>query len=220
MSYKAILFDLNGTIIDDMEYHVKAWYDILNTDLNAGLSVEAVRKEMYGKNDEVLVRIFGNNAFTKEQMQELSVEKERRYQKAFIPHIKLINGLNNFLEEAYRNNIKMAIGSAAIMFNIDFVLDNLDIRKYFSAIVSADHVTISKPHPETFIQCADLLGIPYGDCIVFEDSPKGVQAALDAGMKAVVIKTFHTVEEFSHLPNVEMFIDDYKDERLLSLLAR
>ena len=59
MSYKAFLFDLNGTMIDDMEYHVKAWYDILNNDLRANLSLPQVREQMYGKNSELLVRVFG-----------------------------------------------------------------------------------------------------------------------------------------------------------------
>jgi beta-phosphoglucomutase-like phosphatase (HAD superfamily) len=112
----------------------------------------------------------------------------------------------------------MAIGSAAIMFNIDYILDGLHLRNYFSTIVSADDVVTSKPDPETFLKCADGVQIPYENCIVFEDSPKGVESALRAGMKAVVIKTYHEVHEFDHLPNVLFFIDDYTDERLNTLL--
>src|SRR4051812_11949223 len=174
---KAILFDLNGTMIDDMEYHTKAWYDILNNDLNANLPVERVRKEMYGKNSELLIRVFGEKKFTADEMNSLSIEKEKRYQQAFFPNLKLINGLDQFLEDASGKGIKMAVASAAIPFNIDFVLDNLDIRKLFSAIVSADDVTTSKPHPETFLKAASLLGVDPVDCIVFEDAPKGVEAA-------------------------------------------
>lgn len=67
----------------------------------------------------------------------------------------------------------MGIGSAAIMFNINFILDNLGIRKYFDAIVSADHVTISKPDPETFLSCAGQLGVEAKKCLVLEDASCG-----------------------------------------------
>jgi beta-phosphoglucomutase len=157
---KAFIFDLNGTMIDDMQYHSAAWFSILNDDLRAGLTRAEVDKQMYGKNEE------------------------------------------------------MAIGSAAINFNIDFVLDNLHIRHYFGAIVSADDVTVSKPDPETFTKAAVLLGVPHGDCIVFEDAPKGVEAALRAGMRSIVLTTMHEKEEFSRYSNVIRFIKDYTDPSL------
>lgn len=216
---KAFLFDLNGTIIDDMEFHARAWYDILVNELGATITWEQTKKQMYGKNDELLVRIFGEGHFSKERMRELSYEKERRYQKEFTPHLKLIDGLQSFLDLSQQQQMPMAIGSAAIMFNIDYILDGLNLRPYFKAIVSADDVAISKPHPETFTKCAEALGIAYEDCIVFEDAPKGVEAALNAGMKAVVLTTYHEVEEFSHLPNVLMFIKDYTDPALPALFS-
>jgi len=215
---KAFLFDLNGTIIDDMEFHARAWYNILVNQLGAKLTWEQVKKEMYGKNEELLIRIFGKDHFTKAQMDEMSFEKERGYQKEFTPHLKLINGLGHFFEKAYEAKIPMAIGSAAIMFNIDYILDGLNLRSNFSTIVSANDVIISKPDPETFLKCADGLQMSYENCVVFEDSPKGVESALRAGMKAVVIKTYHEIHEFEHLPNVLFFIDDYTDERLNDLL--
>ena len=103
----------------------------------------------------------------------------------------------------------MAIGSAAITFNIDFVLNNLNIRHFFRAIVSADDVTTSKPDPETFIKCAKLLNVSPENCIVFEDAPKGVEGAQNAGMDCVVLTTMHEKEDFSHYKNVIDFIKDY-----------
>jgi beta-phosphoglucomutase len=210
INYKAFLFDLNGTMIDDMGYHTKAWYGILNDDLSAGLSWEEVKKEMYGKNEELLIRVFGPDRFSKEEMKALSVEKEKRYQKEYIAHLKLIPGLDKVLKNAAYAGIKMAIGSAAIPFNIDFVVDNLNIRHYFNAIVSADDVKVSKPDPETFTKAASLLGVDPKDCLVFEDAPKGVEAAMRAGMSALVITTMHEKEEFAVYPNVIGFIKDYE----------
>ena len=82
----------------------------------------------------------GKRRFSDDEMEFWSIEKEKRYQKAYLPHIQLIAGLEDFLKKAYEKNIPMGIGSAAIPFNIDFILDHLDIRKYFSAIVSAEDV--------------------------------------------------------------------------------
>ena len=120
------------------------------------------------------------------------LEKEKRYQQAYRPHLQLIDGLDEFLKRAYEAKIPMGIGSAAIPFNIDFVLDQLDIRKYFSAIVSAEDVEISKPHPETFLKAARLLNTSPADCLVFEDAPKGVEAARNAGIPCVVLTTLHS----------------------------
>jgi HAD superfamily hydrolase (TIGR01509 family) len=214
---QAFLFDLNGTMIDDMGYHWEVWSDILINDLGANISRDEVKKNMYGKNDDMLFRVFGKDKFTPEQRHEISIKKETQYQKIYKPHLDLIPGLFNFLKKADDNKIKMGIGSAAIMFNINFVLDNLDIRHYFKTIVSADDVEFSKPHPETFIKGADALGVEHGLCIVFEDAPKGVETALNAGMKCVVLTTMHTAEEFSQYPNVLFFIKDYTDPQLNDL---
>ena len=215
---KAFLFDLNGTMVDDMEFHVKAWFGILNDDLKANMSWEEVRSHMYGKNSELFIRVFGDHHFTDDEMDHWSMEKERRYQQNFLPHLKLIDGLENFLKEAKRNGIKIAIGSAAIPFNIDFVLDNLHIRDYFDAVVSADDVIISKPDPETYLKAAGLLNEKPGNCIVFEDAPKGVEAAVNAGMQSVVLTTMHNRNEFSQYDNVIAFIKDYNDPFLKTLM--
>jgi beta-phosphoglucomutase-like phosphatase (HAD superfamily) len=112
----------------------------------------------------------------------------------------------------------MAIVSAAIPFNIDFVLDNLDIRKYFSAIVSAEDVTRSKPDPESYLKAAALLGQDPPGCLVFEDAPKGVDSARNAGMSCIVLTTLHEPGEFENHSNILRFIHDYTDPFLESLL--
>lgn len=218
MEIKAFLFDLNGTMIDDMAYHADAWYDILTGDLGAKLTMEEVKKEMYGKNSEVLTRIFGEGKFSDEEMNKLSVEKEKKYQNAFRPNLKLIPGLEVFLKDAYSRGIKMAVASAAIPFNIDFVLDGLDIRKYFSAVVSADDVKHSKPDPETFVMAADKLGVTPEECLVFEDNPNGVESARRGGMKSVVLTTMHDEHDFVHLDNILAFVKDYNDPFITELL--
>jgi beta-phosphoglucomutase family hydrolase len=214
---KAFLFDLNGTMIDDMAYHNHAWHDILTNDLGANISFAAVKKQMYGKNQDLLERVFGVGHFSQEQIDQISIEKERRYQAAYKEHLTLIPGLNAFLDRAKQSGIVMAIGSAAIPFNINFVLDNLNVRTYFDAIVSAEDVKNSKPDPETFSKGANILGVLPENCIVFEDAPKGVEAAQHAGMKCIALTTMHGAEEFSAYQNIIAFIEDYHDPALNQL---
>jgi beta-phosphoglucomutase len=207
--YKAFLFDLNGTMIDDMDYHIKAWHRIFNS-LGANLTIEQAKAECYGKNAEVIERVFPNR-FSMEEKNKMSIEKEKQYQEEFRPHLKLIKGLAEFLATAKNQHIKMAIGSAAILFNIDFVLDGLHIRHYIDAIVSADDVAVSKPHPETFLGCAEKLGVSPADCLVFEDALKGVEAAANAGMDCFVLTTMHPEEDFAAYKNVVGFGVDFSN---------
>jgi len=170
--------------------------------------LQKVKEECYGKNQELVERIFPGR-FSQKEKDRMGMEKETQYQVEFKPHLQLINGLDTFLKKSTEAGIKMAIGSAAILSNINFVIDGLHIRHYFNAIVSADDVLHSKPDPETFSKCADELGIGAKDCLVFEDAPKGVESALNAGMDCIVITTLHQPEEFDKYNNIISFIKDY-----------
>ncbi|MGN6177666.1 MAG: HAD family hydrolase [Mucilaginibacter sp.] len=217
---KAFIFDLNGTMINDMEYHTKGWMYVLNNDLGGNFDYARVKQEMYGKNSEVLTRFFGPDRFTEDELTQISEEKERRYREAFLPELELLPGLQQFLQNAKEAGIKMAVASAAIPSNIDFVLDGLHIRHYFDAIVSAHDVVESKPHPETFLKAAELLNVSAENCLVFEDAPKGAEAAQNANMKAVVLTTTHEAAEFMYLDNVVSFWKDYADKsNIISLVV-
>ncbi len=209
---KAFLFDLNGTMIDDMNYHIVAWHNILNN-LGANLSLERVQEECYGKNGELLERVFPGR-FTEHEKNTLGMDKEKTYQAEYKPKLQLIAGLDDFLSEWFKKEVKMAIGSAAIMFNIDFVLDGLNIRNYFSALISADDVSYSKPHPETYLKAAEALSVLPTDCLVFEDNPKGVESAKNAGMNVVVITSMHQPHEFERFDNIIAFGKDYNHLQL------
>ncbi|HSB93313.1 MAG TPA: HAD family phosphatase [Flavitalea sp.] len=204
---KAFLFDLNGTMIDDMQYHVTAWHRLLN-EMGADISMERMKEECYGKANELIERILPGR-FTEAERDAIGDQKETVYREEFRPYLKLLPGLGEVLDDAFGKGIRMAIGSAAIMANIDFVLDGLNIRHYFTAIVSADDVTNSKPDPETYLKCAARLNVDPADCLVFEDVPKGVESAARAGMESVVVTLLHTKEEFSQFENVVCFIEDF-----------
>jgi HAD superfamily hydrolase (TIGR01509 family) len=206
---KGFLFDLNGTMVNDMPYHTQAWHNKIIA-LGGELTLQEMKYQCYGKNDELLERVFPGR-FTLQEKIKIGNDKEAIYRIEFKPFLKLIDGLALFLEQAATKKIKLAIGSAAIDENINFVIDNMQIRNHFDAIVSANKVSKSKPHPETFLKCATLLGLDPKDCIVFEDTPKGVECALNAGMQAIVILGEHTANEFTHYPNVINCISNYTE---------
>lgn len=212
--FKAILFDLNGTIIDDMAFHAKAWHELLTQDLGVNISIEEVWKQMYGKNKELFIRVLGEGAMTEEEMEYWSLEKEKRYQAVYKDLIQPIPGFLDFLDDVKSIGYKIGIGSAAIPFNINFVLESLKIKAYFDCIVSGDDVDKSKPDPETFSKGAKTLNLEPSKCLVFEDAPKGVEAASNAGMQAIVLTTMHPKENFNHLQNIRAVIGNYLDEQL------
>jgi len=208
-NYKGFLFDLNGTMVNDMPYHIEAWHKQLVA-LGSNISIEETKHQCYGKNDELLERVFPGR-FSMEEKIKLGNDKEALYRIEFKPYLKLIDGLDLFLKNAAEKNVKMAIGSAAIDENINFVIDNTNIRHHFEAIISANNVEKSKPHPETFLKCAEQLSLHVNDCIVFEDTPKGVECALNAGMKAIVIIGEHKKQEFDAYPNVIKCVSNYNE---------
>jgi len=214
--YTAYLFDLNGTMIDDMPYHIRAWYSVLN-DVGAKISLERTTVECYGKNHEFLERVFPGR-FSEAEKIEMSLVKEKKYQQEYKSELRLIDGLSDFLKHSHSDGIKIAIGTAAIMKNVDYVLDGVHIRHYIDAIVCADDVHHSKPHPETFFKCAEILNVSPNHCLVFEDSPKGAQSAFNAGMNCLIVTTLHKPEEFANNKNVIGFISNFEDPLVKNLI--
>ncbi len=206
--YKAFVFDLNGTMVNDMPYHIKAWHEKI-IQLGGTLTLDEMKHQCYGKNDELLERVFPGK-YSLEERIKIGNEKEAIYRIEFKPFLKLMDGLDQFLKKADQENIKMAIGSAAIMDNINFVIQNMHIEHYFNTIISANDVKNSKPDPETFLKCAEALSVAPADCLVFEDTPKGVECALNAGMQAVVILGEHEAAEFEQYKNVIHLVKDYQ----------
>lgn len=205
-------------MIDDMKYHIMAWYRILIS-LGASVSLAQTKQECYGKNSEFLERMLPG-VFTDAEKERMGHEKEKVYRDEFRPHLKLLEGLEEFLHQTRQAGVKTAIGSAAIRYNIDFVLDGINIRHLFDAVISGDEVAVSKPHPETFLKCAAAINTKPQDCLVFEDTPKGVESARNARMDCLVMTTMHQPEEFSAYPNVIGFAANYKQAHVSRLLLQ
>lgn len=214
---KAIIFDMDGTMIDNMMIHHRAWHRKLNS-LGLEMSLEEVMEKVHGVNTEILERLFGDR-FTPEERVQISREKEAAYREIYRPELKLIPGLTDFLQELAASDLQMAVASAAPPENVDFVMDNLSLRHHFPVILHSDSVENGKPHPEIYQKTAKRLGVLPSECVVFEDSPVGATAAARAGCSVVVVTTTHEKAEFAHIPQVKGFIDDFSKMSIARLRA-
>jgi beta-phosphoglucomutase len=201
MNNKAFLFDLDGTLIDTMPWHFKTWQLVVK-EMGSPLEGDALMQQLYGNGAELMNRLVPGRTFTEEEAKEIVDAKEERYRQLYGKQITVLEGAREFLEEALLHKIPMGIGTASNQANIDFALDQLQLRPYFTRIVGADDVQLSKPHPETWLKLADTLQTPPGQCIVFEDAPKGIEAAQKAGMKAIAITGHFSANDFGSYDNI------------------
>jgi len=206
---QALIFDMDGTMVDNMMAHHRAWQRKLRS-LGLEMSLEEVREKIHGVNEEILLRLFGDR-FDDAERRYHAQDKEAEYRRVFESELQLLDGLPKLLEDSRKASIPMGIGTAAPKENVDFVLDKLELREWFGTVKHAGDVTKGKPDPEIYQLVADGLGLPVQECVIFEDSPTGAEAAHNAGSPVVVITTTHEPEEFAHLPNVLQFIGDFRD---------
>ena len=207
---------MDGTMVDNMMTHHRGWQKTLAA-YGLQLTLEDVIATCHGKNVEIIERLFPGK-YTPVERERISFEKESGYREIFLSELRLLPGLAELLETAKSANIPMGIGTAAPKENVDFVLDNLGIRHYFKTVIHAEDVEKGKPEPEVFFKVADKLGVSYGDCLVFEDSPTGAKTALHAGMKAIILTTTHREEEFTGISSVLRYVPDYTGIEILKEL--
>ncbi|MCB0496450.1 MAG: HAD family phosphatase [Cyclobacteriaceae bacterium] len=205
---KGIIFDQDGTMIDNMMVHHRAWQRILK-ELGLDMLIEEVMEKVHGINEEILQRLFGDK-YTLEERQRISREKEAEYREIYRPQLKLVDGLDIFLKEAKANGILMGVATAAPPENMDFVLDGLNIRDLFKTTLNAHDVKRGKPDPEVYLKAARALDLEPTECIVFEDSPTGARSAFNAGIPVIVVKTTHKEKDFEGIP-VLRFINDFTE---------
>jgi beta-phosphoglucomutase len=202
----AVIFDMDGTLIDNTPYHFKSWQALFKKYGKGDLKKETYYTEISGVPVfQSIKRIFGGE-YDEAGLKKLFEEKEEFYRKEYGPHVKSVEGLENFLAELKNAGIKMAMATSASVTDINFILDRIPIRKYFDVIVDSTMITEPKPSPQIFLKAAEILNTRPENCVVFEDSLAGIKAANSGGMKVVGITTGHTAAE---LHPVNLVIDNY-----------
>ena len=198
---------MDGTMVDNMMVHHRAWQKKL-AELGLDMTIEEVKEKIHGINEEILERLFGDR-FTKEERKRIAWEKEAAYREIFKPELKLIPGLDVFLNKMKTENMPMAIGTAAPPENAHFVIEELQLQDYFKGVFHAGSVSKGKPDPEIFEKAAASMGLKASDCLIFEDSVTGAEAARRAGAHAIIVTTTHLQEEFDHFSHIQRFIRDF-----------
>lgn len=202
-----MIFDLDGVLVHSMPLHVTAWERYLE---GLGIQVDEMERRMHGKRNSELVRDLIGDDLADDVVFEHGAAKERLFREMLLKSELAASGVPGVLDFLERYpNVPKAIGSNAEPANIDFVLDGLGLRKYFSFVVDGHQVSRPKPFPDIYLKAAELLRTPPERCIVFEDSPTGVEAGLAAGMQVVGVET--TPTEFV---GVTLHVKDFLDAKL------
>ncbi len=180
---------MDGVIVDSMPFHVRAWEVYLE---RQGRDASTLNSRMHGKhNDELLRDVFGSE-LNAEEIQRMGSEKEALYRDLIEGELEasLVPGVRQFLTR----NLLMpkAVASNAEAANVDFVLDRAELASFFRFALNGQMVKYGKPHPEIYLKASELLQIAPKDCIVFEDSQTGIDAAVAAGMRVVAINSHRT----------------------------
>jgi beta-phosphoglucomutase family hydrolase len=218
MSSYAVIFDMDGVIIDSNPYHKISLRQFCEK-YGFHLTDEELIKRIYGRtNKEWIANLFGQ--LSKEELSHYGEEKESLFREVFKNDIRALAGLPEFLESLKRNNIPIAIGTSAPRSNVDFVLANTNLGDYFSVILDESDVEQGKPNPEIYLKVATRLGYEPSRCVVFEDSLSGVESARRAGAKVVGVATTHSVEELSHTDFIIRDFMGLDPMRLYSTLFR
>ena len=216
MKYNALIFDMDGTLVHNMPTHNQAWQDTL---AEAGVQIDKdeFNRATTGKTTPEILRVMLGTKVSEPELAYWADRKENLYRKRFASLRAPLPGLLHLLEQATDLGLPLAVATASPPDNITFILDNLNLRHYFTAVVGAADVQNGKPDPEIFLKSARALGIEPADCLVFEDALGGIEAARRAGMDAVMICTTIDAQEVAGQSHVLYAVPDFTHIDLPSL---
>ena len=187
---RAVLWDMDGTLLDSTEYHWLAWRAALRVE-GITLSYDGFLASFGQRNDTILRGHFGP-AIPVAEIERIGDAKEERYRDLVRERgIALLPGVERWLRRLHAEGWRQAIASAAPRANVDTILAIVDAGACFQAIVSAEDVQRGKPDPQVFLVAAERLGVPTARCVVVEDAPPGIEAAHRGGMRAIGVRTSH-----------------------------
>jgi beta-phosphoglucomutase-like phosphatase (HAD superfamily) len=232
--FKALLFDLDGTLIDSMPHHHDAWVE---WHARRGIAMDAGNffESTAGRsNAEILLDMFPDHSATEHE--EMAGAKEAIYRERAAHALTLIAGAQDYLAQARAAGFRLAVCTASTLPNMALAFERFGIDGWVEAVVSpadtmsgahAGAVASSpgagarvrgKPHPDIFLEAAWRLGVAPGHCVVFEDAPLGVEGARRAGMKAVALTTTLDAAAFAAFDNLLAVVPDFTAPELAALM--
>ncbi len=197
---KAVLFDMDGVIVDTEPLHRKAYhqmFDDVSIDVNEDLYASFTGQSTIN----ICKRLV--NHFNLNETPEDLVSLKRKHYKVFFDNggLELIDGVLERIKDYHANDVKLVVASSASMMGIHQIFERFELNPYFSAKFSGADLKQSKPHPEIFIKAAESTGFKASECMVIEDSTNGIKAANAAGIFCVGFKSEHSSHQDYTLAN-------------------
>ena len=201
---RAVIFDIDGTIVDNMHLHAEA-FGVFAARHGLPALTPADRARLDGRRNSEIFPILFNREVGRDEWQAYEREKEGLYRDLSKGRLQPMKGLHALIDRLKEAAIPMALATSAPQLNVAHTLAELGLADAFSIIVRGDEVARGKPAPDVFIEAARRLGVDAADCLVFEDAPMGIEAAHAAGMRVVALTTsFQTahLEELDPAPSM------------------
>jgi beta-phosphoglucomutase family hydrolase len=217
---KAVIFDMDGVIIDSEPMHNKAYHDMFD---EVGINVSTKLYESFTGQSTINICKRLCDHFNLEESPEALVTLKRKHYKQFFDSnsdLDLIDGVLDLIKDYYNNGLTLVLASSAAMTSINQIFDRFDLNQYFVAKLSGGDLKQSKPHPEIFIKAAQATGFSKNECIVIEDSTNGVEAAKGAGIFCVGFDSFHSKNQ--DYSKADMVVKDFKEisfEKVTNILT-
>jgi HAD superfamily hydrolase (TIGR01509 family) len=188
---RAVIFDLDGTLADNMHWHAQAFDAFVRRHQLPPVTMD-VRRRIDGKrNSEILPMLFGRE-ISREELHAYETEKEGTYRALSRGVLQPVRGARRLLERLAAHGIAVAVATSSPADNVAHTLGELGLADAFAVIARSDQVPRGKPAPDVYLAAARLLGAPPDTCLAFEDAPIGVIAARTAGMRCVAITSTFT----------------------------
>lgn len=212
MSLKAVLFDMDGVIVDTEPLHRKAYFKMFE-EFDIDVSPE-LYASFAGATTRRVCKILIENFNLKISMEDMFTSKRKHFKDFFYsdPNFGLIEGVKDLIEHYYENNIKLVLASSASHTTINMVFDKFKLDEFFIDKISGEDLIASKPHPEIFIKASEIAQEKKENCIVIEDSTNGIKAAHKAGIFCVGYSGGNTLHQDFSLANI--VVNNFNDLKI------
>lgn len=203
---RAVIWDMDGIIIDSAPYHLKAWQEVFS---KRGLNFtgDDFRSSFGMRNDTIIGGFLGEGA-SDEEIAAIGREKEASFRLKIRQNPRPLPGVVALMAALAERDLKMAIASSAPRENIELVIDTLGIARHFLVIISEKDVTRGKPEPDGYLLAAKRLGVKPENCLVIEDAIVGVTAARRAGMHCLAVTNSHPRDSLS---DADLVVDSLEE---------
>jgi len=214
LPFQAVLWDMDGVIVDSYDGHFHAWQRTFN-ELGHDLTEDEFART-FGMNNRLILYTILNRTLPEDEFQAVSDRKEEYFRSSIRGSAQLLPGVADWLERFKTMGIKQAVASSAPQANIDAMLEELGIRGYFQAEAAGAAIR-GKPDPAVFLMAAEMLGTPPHACLVIEDAIAGVEAARRGGMKCVAVLTTNSAEKLSAADLIVKDLADLTPQALVNI---